>query len=342
MSKARGAIEKIDICVLFYGKAYNTIVTLKSLLDHSGQHIDTIYLIHENKQPHGDVSGIYKVLDLFKDRKIVVYRPSYFYGLGGVDYDRAKSDRKYRWSLPYQYALEKTDKKYLMVVHNDVLFHGDIIGSRLAYMNDPDKVYAGIGSIGQCWSCPAHYELGCNGFKFREHKLSAEEYFAVAEKHPEFRRLDIARELVDQGRIFPLPECRMNEHAAMINVEIYRKEVLPLGDSVCFGGRWDGVDLGCVWFYQMINKGYEFKQVILEDHGTHSPFSYTGSGIASYDDREIYEYTEREARKYYETHYHPLTVGMGVKVRSELNAAYYHTRRFVGRALLVLRRLIGK
>ncbi|GAA4440719.1 hypothetical protein GCM10023091_24740 [Ravibacter arvi] len=333
--------KKVDVCVLFYGKAYNTIVTIKSLLHYSGQYIDTIYLIHEKMQPHNDVSGFFKVLDVFRDYKKVVYKPAYFYGLGGVDYERAKNDDAYRWSLPFQYALEHTDKKYLLVLHNDVLFHGDVVGSRMAYMNDTGHTYAGIGSLGQCWNCPLHHGQGCNGYTFQEHKVTAETYYELANRYPDLRRLDIGRRLVENGRVFPLPECRMNEHAALINTAIYRKECLPEGDSVCFGAVWDGADLGTVWFYQMVNKGYAFKQVILEDHGTHSPFNYTGSGVSSYSDRELYDLTERDAKAYFEQHYYPLKFGLSVRLQSAVYAAYYTSRRWAGKALLRFRKIFG-
>jgi hypothetical protein len=57
---------KVDVGLAFYGKPYHTIVTIKSLIKHSGKHIDKIYISRERKQPHDDYIGIFKVIDYFR------------------------------------------------------------------------------------------------------------------------------------------------------------------------------------------------------------------------------------------------------------------------------------
>ena len=45
-------IEKlVDVAINVYGKPYQTLATLKTLMLHSGKHIDKIYFIQESKQP---------------------------------------------------------------------------------------------------------------------------------------------------------------------------------------------------------------------------------------------------------------------------------------------------
>jgi hypothetical protein len=40
-------MEIVDVIINVYGKPWQTICTLKSLIKHSGNHIDKIYLIEE-------------------------------------------------------------------------------------------------------------------------------------------------------------------------------------------------------------------------------------------------------------------------------------------------------
>jgi len=46
--------EKVDVIINVYGKPWQTLCTLKSLMLHSGEHIDKIYFIEEREQPYGD------------------------------------------------------------------------------------------------------------------------------------------------------------------------------------------------------------------------------------------------------------------------------------------------
>ena len=44
-------LEKVDVVISVYGKPWQTLCTLKSLMMHSGEHIDKIFLIKEKNQP---------------------------------------------------------------------------------------------------------------------------------------------------------------------------------------------------------------------------------------------------------------------------------------------------
>ena len=151
--------KRVDLAIVFFGKPMQTIIAIKSMLAHSGQHIDTIFLSHEQMQPHGDWSGLHKVIDYFRYEPVtfVVQRPHYFLPPNVTDVARTRQDERYRHSIMYQYALETTDKPYLCVLHNDMLFHDDMIGPMLVAFDQQPEL-AGIGSIGQCWSCPASSE----------------------------------------------------------------------------------------------------------------------------------------------------------------------------------------
>ena len=47
-------MEKVDVVIHVYGKPWQTLCTLKSLMKHSGKHIDKIFFVKEPNQPYGD------------------------------------------------------------------------------------------------------------------------------------------------------------------------------------------------------------------------------------------------------------------------------------------------
>ncbi|MFT4032826.1 MAG: hypothetical protein QM669_10435, partial [Siphonobacter sp.] len=170
----------VDVSIVYFGKPYQTLVSLLSLLKYSRQHIDTIHISVECKQPHGDSNGIFTILEGLKNEKIELYYPSQFYQLGPLDYQQVKTNSSLRWSLPYQYALEKATGKYLFILHNDMLFHADMIGAMLEEGFAKRKI-AGAGSIGQCWSCAAKWDNKCSGAVQEQYIPTQEEAIAVHE-----------------------------------------------------------------------------------------------------------------------------------------------------------------
>ena len=306
--------KPIDVNIAFYGKPYQTIVTIESLMRHSGQHIDKIYLSRERKQPHGDWVGIHKIIDVFRDRTIdghkinlVVTYPYHFLGLGVHDYERARTDAVFRKSIMFQYALETTDKKYMCIMHNDMFFYGDILGEMLKmFANSPANV-AGIGSIGQCWGCPAGPDWGnvCHPEKYEQYIPSQEEAIALQEAQPNIRQA-LNLQVLRSGRVHPLPECRLNEYCALIDVAMYRENTLPGGTIGCYGGVWDGTDLATVWSHDMYQRGFRFRHITLEKYVQHAFFNETGSGTTSNSNADNYFQAEKNAEKYIVENYYPL------------------------------------
>src|SRR5665647_1201839 len=45
---------KVDVAINYFGKPYQTLLTIESLLEHSDRHLDLIYLIKEPQQPRAD------------------------------------------------------------------------------------------------------------------------------------------------------------------------------------------------------------------------------------------------------------------------------------------------
>jgi hypothetical protein len=265
---------KVDVAINVYGKPYQTLVAILSLLRYSRQWIDKIYLITEREQPHNDnLLPILVGIVLNEIKEIEIYTPKYYlsycvpYYHGGFNNDKL-IDHEYRLSVRYQYAWEKTDKP-LFICHNDMLFKGDQIGAMIEAVSWPvldnyGTPYAGAGSIGQCWNCPANKVCSPD-------KLWSPTYDEVIKIITENRSPRTKIEMIDKDYPMPMPECRLNEFACLINVPMLRREVMPLGDTLPFG--WMGQDFGDTgqkWYRSLYLKGYRFLNFKIENYSEHA------------------------------------------------------------------------
>ena len=246
-------------------------------MHHSGQHIDKIYVIQEQEQPDlTDFSIVYTKFD-----NLLIYKPSVFNFINKgeqLEYDYE------RLSVRYQYGIEKSDKKYVFITHNDVLYTGDIVGNMLNEIGD----CIGIGEIGQCWNCPANSVGLCSGEKFYDWNPTYQEVMALPLPHTR-----TFPNMISPTNPKPMPECRLNEWACMINREITNKEGYP------YFGIYN-VDLGDVWFKQMHLKGYKFK-----DYRNDFKHKYWANdwGYQVQLNKEQYAKAELEAKRYFEQNY---------------------------------------
>lgn len=292
-------MEKIDVCVNVFGKPYQTLITLKSLLQHSGKHIDKIYFIEEKIQAPDYNFDIIK--NNLSYPKLERYIPKYYLGINKSDVFRSTIEKDYRLSLRYQYGLENTNKKHLLIIHNDVLFNGDIVSELLNEIGDCFS----IGHIGQCWNCPLKSENVCDGDLLEsniEKKFSYDQIIGYVNKHRGTRTFNHGREFIDVKKPLPMPECRVNEWCTLINVNHYRKECIPNGDVSPFGGYF-GIDLADIWFKQMVHKGYKFKHYDIYKSSTHGYFSEVGHGNSAMYNKNMYDSDEQRAKEYLKTHY---------------------------------------
>jgi len=161
---------KVDVAVNVYGKPYQTVLSILSLLKYSKNYIDKIYIITEKKQPFGFDKSIIK--ELLNEMPVIFYTPKLYFGWWegirrGKIYSILCKFDFFRHSIRYQYAWEKSTSNYLFIMHNDMVFHKDIIGNYLD--NIDDKI--AIGSVGQCWNCPA-YEKYCDSEKYLKFRPS--------------------------------------------------------------------------------------------------------------------------------------------------------------------------
>ena len=276
----------IDVAINVYGKPYHTLVSLLSLLKHSGKWIDKIYVQFENKLPHGDeVEWIKKYLP----DNTIYSTPKFYFGYR-TSMDKLGND-DYRLSVRYQYAWENSDKDFLFTLHNDMLFKGDIIGEMLERIKDK----AAIGSIGQCWNCPANNV--CKSFE--TFKPTYEEAIKIVKENPASKDRTTV-ELIDKVNPMPLPECRVNEWACLINLKKLKNEVIPIGDTPPFGCTRLHFDTGVDWFRSLYLKKYEFVNWDGEKDGffTHAPFTICG-GNSLDGNKIIYKKAESVAREYF-------------------------------------------
>ena len=273
-------MSKIDVCINVYGKPWQTLCTLKSLMKHSGQHIDKIYFIKEKNQPYNEsVEWVYEYFD-----NIVVYEPEtyvflHFNHLNNIHFKLS--------DVRYQYGFENSDKKFIFITHNDVLYTDDIIGEMLDQIGDS----VGIGEIGQCWNCPAKANGLCSGEKFNTWNPTYSEVISLGLPHV---RTNIQN--VDKVNPKPLPECRLNEWACLINRELSNKETYPNGNTPPFGSV--GLDVGTLWFKSMFLKGYQF--IDYRKNFTHSYWSDLGNGYQTQLKRDKYILSEENAKEFYQ------------------------------------------
>lgn len=271
--------NKVDVCINVFGKPWQTLCTLKTLMKHSGGKIDKIYLIKESNQPYEeDLDWIFKYFD-----NLIIHIPkNYIFTKFNTNY----LDESDRHTVRYQYGIEKSDKKFIFITHNDVLYIGDIIGDMLDKIGDS----IGIGEIGQCWNCPAFSEGLCSGSKFYEWNPTIDEVLSL--KLPHIRT---GSHNIDRNNPKPMPECRLNEWACLINLELNNKETFPNNNTPFFGEY--GLDLGVPWFKSLHLKGYKFTDY--RENYIHSYWSET-SGYPTQLNKNIYDKSEENAKKYYE------------------------------------------
>jgi len=274
-----------------YGKPYQTVLSILSLLKYSKNYIDKIYIITEKKQPFGFDKSIIK--ELLNEMPVIFYTPKLYFGWWegirrGKIYSILCKFDFFRHSIRYQYAWEKSTSNYLFIMHNDMVFHKDIIGNYLD--NIDDKI--AIGSVGQCWNCPA-YEKYCDSEKYLKFRPSNSQLIEMY-KGWHANRAVVKGLVSEKGINWPLPECRLNEMAALFNLEMAKKITIPNGNVVPFGTF--ALDTGTLWFQQVSLLGYEVRHNAFSNYATHGLFNITRSGNGSLADKNLYDNEEALAK----------------------------------------------
>ncbi len=275
----------VDVAVVAYGKPYQTAVSLLTLLKHSGEWIDKIYFVEEKKQPE---SVDFKFITEKLGDRVIYYKPYFWFWVSRVS-KTLQMFRPYRQSIRYQYAWEKTDKDYLLIMHNDMYFTGDLVGEYLKGIGD----HTGIGKIGQCWNCPAFSANVCDGDSYTQFRPQYDDVLELSAKYPGARS-DIYKEFIDPARPWPLPECRLNEYVALINMSKARNATVPLGKAAPFGVL-NVIDIGVEWFADLNNAGHTFANFDYDPFAIHSWVSLKNAGHAALFDKDLYRHEEAVA-----------------------------------------------
>lgn len=250
---------KIDVAVQSYKKPESLIYTLFTLYRHSRDAIDTVWI--NDDRSGGDVLGHYEALErsgALSPWKIRVrqntcrmgwwvsfvrgYKPEYsslWFRLKRMAWNFYKNGSVYveKDDLRYQWAISHTDKKHLLVIHDDIEFKDDVVSVYLASMK-ADSRRAIVGDLGQCWRCDFRAQ-GCDPAKLTKGYRPSPQWPST--------------------RIKPDSHawaCRINEWSALLKVEV--ADEIARTEKVFFGNYDANGDLSAYWFSKVVQAGYGF------------------------------------------------------------------------------------
>lgn len=286
-------IRPVDVVVNVYGKPYQTAVSLWSLMKFSEKHIGKIYVILEKTQPDGFDENLLR--RLLVGLPIEYYTPPYFFGWWegrrkGLLNQILLKFKAYRYSIRYQYAWEKSKASFLFLMHNDMLVFDDLIGHYLTKIGS----HVGIGQIGQCWNCPA-FQTHCDGNRYWDFRPSAQQMVDLYAGRPDSRANVHGLVGLDQGS-WPMPECRLNEHAALIQMSVAKPITCPNGTVQPIGIK-NRIDIGISWFRGMSLAGFRMVNESYEPFAKHAWTNGTDCGHASLFDLDQYAREEEVAKQ---------------------------------------------
>ncbi len=289
---------QVDIAINVYGKPFQTAVTLLSLLEHSGGHIGRIHITLEKRQPFG--AGFGALIRMLGDRA-TIHHPSFWFGVRPQRSKWLMQWGRYRRSLRYQHAWEASDKPFLFITHNDVLYSGDIIGAML--QRAPGNI--AVGPVGQCWNCPAAFAGICSSEQHATIRPTYAQWQQLVHHHPGPRATHYDR-VVDPAKPWPLPECRVNEWSLLVDLRVAKPLTMPQGKGVPLGALY-GLDIATQWFHDVLNAGAQVAHFDIAPYATHAWASSNGSGHAAFSDRVEYDRSEARALLWLQEkypHYH--------------------------------------
>jgi hypothetical protein len=255
--------ERVDVAVNIFAKPFQTALSLLSLLRCSGRHVGVVWLQFEPYGSRHDSVSPYLIVKYLREHlgvRCQVFQPEYWLDLNAVDSSRL-DDPVYRLGIRYQYAFEHSESHKLFLMHNDVLIFRDILGDMLTGMG---RAFA-IGALGQCWNCPAGKRdlmreafgrEACSPEAYADFQPSYEELrglYALARKRGVFARpYDQGFAGIFDRQPWPLPECRINEWACLLDLQKTQSRCVPFGPLLPPGAyRQCGhicLDIGVEWF----------------------------------------------------------------------------------------------
>ena len=138
----------VDVALQVFGKPYQTALCLLSLQRHCGHWLHNIFYVMEDAKPKFDDISVAGLQNLVPGMHPI--QLTKFFGVESAEISKMK-DASYRRAIRYQYAWEQCCADYLLIIHNDIIFLGDVITPMHERMGD----HVAVGPLGQCWNCPA-------------------------------------------------------------------------------------------------------------------------------------------------------------------------------------------
>lgn len=269
----------VDVALQVFGKPYQTALCLLSLQRHCGQWLRNVFYIMEDARPKFDNISVACLQDIVPGMHSI--QLTKFFGVESAEISKIK-DASYRRSIRYQYAWEQCSADYLLIIHNDVIILGDVIEPMLERLEDN----IAVGSLGQCWNCPACRQhivgplkinngIPCQRGNYKDFHLTFEELdamYRLARRRKEhcrdYLKVPWAQEF--RHNPWPLPECRINEWCCLINMRKARDLTMPLGKARPFGLYASQADLGVAWFRDVHHMGERAQHLDITSHARHT------------------------------------------------------------------------
>ncbi len=259
-------MEKIDVIVQSYKKPESLIYTLLTLKKYSGDHIDCIYI--DDDISDDDTVKYYlkdEFLELMKPIQIKIrvnekksgythtcmtweaFKKKKFLNkiqllmhvfIKRIKFYRSSDDIRYQWGI------NSTDKKYVLLIHDDIKFNGDIV--KLYLETFEKKSYVIVGDLGGLRLCP----FGPCGEKCSPSKILSNQL--PSKKWPITGKKTLIHTLL--GRYDR--NCRINEWCCMLDVSVCKEFEKKYG--VYFGNYEGGGDVGSYWLWIAVKNNYKF------------------------------------------------------------------------------------
>lgn len=278
-------MEKIDVAVNIFAKPFRTSLALLSLLRQSGQHIGKLWLQFEPAGIAYDPFPAYCIQEYISEKGLcetVITQPELWLAREAVTLDDFDDPAK-KSAIRYQNAFENSSARLLFIMHNDIYVLKDILGAMAGQIGD---AFA-IGQLGQCWNCPAanaelaDHAMGCKPCTPDAYSAFKPDYGQLCELYSESRKRGIFARPYDQDGFteefrkqpWPLPECRINEWACLLNLALTKPLCAPQGESFPPGayrkcGEFN-LDIGVAWFRDMHAHGLEAKNFDISPYIKH-------------------------------------------------------------------------
>lgn len=274
---------KVDVAVQSYKKPEQLIYSLLSLHKFCEDTIDVVWI--NDDCSGGDALNAYQRLaasDALAPWKIRIrentqrmgwwvsfvrgVRPSYqtlFFRCKRMLWNLHKVGAIYVQAedIRYQWAIEKTDKKYLFIMHDDIQFKGNVITAYLQRITNNQRT-AIVGELGQCWRC-GYADKGCSPNKILTGDKPSDSWPST-----------------NIGKKSHKWACRMNEWSSLINVQI-AKDILK-NHGVFFGNYDANGDIAAYWFYKVIEDGYKFDDPFPLKEQRESMYTHWENGVTGH------------------------------------------------------------